>query len=189
MKLRSLIVAVFLLVVVMSLGSIQTGASSELIVNGGFENGNPSGWTVLGSVFTARFSHSGTFSLRLGVGRLTGQVSQSFNVPTGVSPTLTFSYLGVPGDDDRGKLVVTLLDQNGAIITQWNGIIDYRWHQVTYGIDPKYAGSTLTLRFFGSPDLAHEIVELYCRPPPRPCRHRVLTYAVYVYIDDVSVSY
>ena len=88
-----------------------------------------------------------------------------------------------------GQLIVTLLDQNGGIITQWNGEIDYRWHQVTYNIDPKYAGSTLTLRFFGKPDLAHEVIDTFCPPPPLPCRHRVITYAVYSYIDDVSVSY
>ena len=102
---------------------------------------------------------------------------------------LSVWYLGVPGDADTELLIVTLLDQNGNIITQWNGIIDYRWHKITYNIDPKYAGSTLTLRFFGRPDVAHESVETYCPPPPLPCRHRVITYAVYTYIDDVSVSY
>lgn len=167
----------------------QTGAASELIVNGGFENGNPFGWTVLGDVYAVRVSHSGAFSLRLGSRSHTGQVSQSFNVPVGVSPTLSFSYLGIPGDADRGKLIVTLYDQNGSIVTQWNGVLNHRWQQVTYNIDLKYAGSTLTLTFFSVPDLAHEFIEAYCPPPPIPCRHRVLRYPVYSYVDDVSVSY
>lgn len=188
MRLRTLFLALFILAVAMTFGSVQTQAVNELISNGGFENGNTSGWTILGGVFVARFSRSGTFALRLGFARHSGQVSQSFNVPVGVAPTLSFSYRGEAGDDDKGALIATLLDQNGAIIAQWNGIIDYRWHQVTYQIDSKYAGSTLTLTFFGRPDLAHEFI-YYCRPPPFPCRHRVITYAVYSYIDDVSVSY
>lgn len=178
-----------LLSIAISVGIVSTRASNELVVNGGFEDGNPFGWTVVGNVFAARYSHSGVFSLRLGSRINTGQVSQSFNVPVGVAPTLSFWYLGVPGDMDRGQLIVTLLDQNGGIITQWKGLIDYRWHQVTYSIDSKYGGSTLTLRFFGKPDLAHEVRDAYCPPPPLPCRHKVVTYPVYTYIDDVSVSY
>jgi len=189
MKVRESILALLMLFVVISTGAITAKASNELIINGGFENGNAFGWTVVGNVMAARFGHTGIFSLRLGSRGDTGQVSQSFNVPAGLAPTLSFWYLGVPGDLDTEQLIVTLLDQNGGIITQWNGEIDYRWHQVTYSIDPKYAGSTLTVRMFGRPDVAHEIIELYCPPAPLPCRHRVITYAVYAYIDDVSVSY
>jgi hypothetical protein len=189
MSLRNLVLAVLLLGIVMSVGAVHAQSSNDLVVNGGFENGNPFGWTVVGDVHVVRFSHSGTFSLRLGSRIHTGQVSQSFNVPTGVMATLSFWYLGVPGDSDTEQLIVTLLDQSGGIISQWNGAIDYRWHQITYNIDLKYSGSTLTLRIFGKPDLAHDVIDWICPPPPFPCRHRVITYPVFAYIDDVSVSY
>jgi hypothetical protein len=189
MKVRESILALLLFFVVISTGTITAKASNELVTNGGFENGNAFGWTVVGDIMAARFGHTGTFSLRLGSRGHTGQVSQSFDVPAGVAPTLSFWYLGVPGDLDTEQLIVTLLDQNGGIITQWNGEIDYRWHQVTYRIGVKYAGSRVTVRMFGRPDVAHEIIDLYCPPAPLPCRHRVITYAVYAYIDDVSVSY
>lgn len=189
MRVRSSIVSLLVLGLAIAMVPVATTASNELVINGGFESGNAFGWTILGDVSAVRYSHSGIFSLRLGSRFHSGQVSQSFNVSAGVSPTVSFWYLGVPGDMDTGKLIVTLLDQNGAIIAQWNAAIDYRWHQVTYAIDPKYGGSAITLRFYGTPDIAHEVIDWYCPPPPFPCRHRVIAYPVYTYIDDVSVSY
>lgn len=189
MSFRNLIPAMLLLGIAISIGVVQAQSSNELIVNRGFENGNVFGWTVVGDVYAARFSHSGIFSLRLGSRIHTGQVSQSFNVPSGKAPTLSFWYLGVPGDSDTEQLIVTLLDQNGGIISQWNGAIDYRWHQVTYNIDSKYSRSTITLRIFGKPDLAHDVIDVICPPLPFPCRHRVITYPVFAYVDDVSVGY
>jgi hypothetical protein len=94
MKVRESILAPLMLFVVISTGTITAKASNELIINSGFENGNAFGWTVVGNVMAARFGHTGFFSLRLGSRGHTGQVSQSFNVPAGLAPTLSFWYLG-----------------------------------------------------------------------------------------------
>jgi serine protease len=176
----------------------------ELIVNGGFQTGDTFGWTVVGPVrVISGFAYSGTHSIQFGSKSgggyyyggyystakvYSGQISQSFSIPAGVTPTLKFWYFGEVGDEGTSALVVTLLDQSGAVISQWNGLIDYKWHQVAYNIDSKYAGSTVTLRFLGTPDLSYD-TETWCPINGFPCRTRVYTYGVYVYVNEVSVSY
>lgn len=178
-----------LLTILPSLGAQVAHGSTELIVNGDFETRSAFGWTVLGDVKAVTISHSGTYSLRLGSRNGPAQISQSFNLPPNVNASLSFWYLGVLGDYGTTALVATLLDQNGAVVGQWDGKIDYKWHQVTFSIDPKYSNSSLTLRFRGEIDFLHELSDLYCPPPPFPCRHRVIVYPVFVYLDDISVTY
>ncbi|OGM11050.1 hypothetical protein A2Z22_03605, partial [Candidatus Woesebacteria bacterium RBG_16_34_12] len=65
----------------------STAFASELLVNGGFETGDSTGWNLVNSSITNEDAHSGTFSLKL-----SGQESQAFqeiNPPTGAN-RLTF---------------------------------------------------------------------------------------------------
>jgi len=189
MRAPALLLVAILLTILPSHATQVAHGSTELIVNGGFENRNASGWTVLGNVRTVTIAHSDTYSLRLGSRNGPAQISQSFNLPRNVAASLSFWYMGVPGDYGTTALVATLLDQNGAVVGQWDGWIDYKWHHVTFGIAAGYSNSTMTLRFIGEIDFLHGLSDLYCPPPPLPCRHRVIVYPVFVYVDDISVTY
>jgi len=184
--------SLFLLVI--SLASfLPAGAVRELVVNGSFEDGDAFGWAVLGGVYAARNPRTGFFSLRLGqrVGSghnlqvLPAQVSQSFTLPNGSSGQLSVWYLGQTGVQLSSELVITLLDQNGAILAQWSGKMDYNWHQLTYSISPEYSGRPLTLRFFGTGDYLSDYAPKRCGSS---ICYRVICYPVYVYIDDISVK-
>jgi hypothetical protein len=188
MRIRNLIIASLLLVMTITLGIAAVQASNEALTNGAFETGNLSGWTALGSATTVHYiSHSGRFSLQLGSKAGAGQVSQSFTLPTGTSGTLSFWYLGVPGDLGTTSLIVTLLGPNSAILAQWIGKIDYRWHQVTFTINSQYSNQPLTLTFFGHSDVIHDSNQI-CSANGRRCIIKVYSYSVYVFVDDVSVT-
>ncbi len=202
MELRNWVLAVFLIAVTTIPAVAQ--ASTELIVNGGFESGNPYGWTVVGNVKAARaLSHSGSYSLGFGsINRAylywydrnldlairVGQISQSLKLPAGKSGVLSFWYMGIQGDSGTTNLRVSLIAQNGTVISQWDGKMDYRWHQVTYEIAGQYSNQPLTFRFSGTPSVSYEYSERFCHGRTY-CPGRVIIYPVYVYVDDVSVTY
>jgi hypothetical protein len=182
---KPILVAVFLAIMISSIFA-GTTASSELIVNGGFETGTVVGWTIIDNVMVVRNPRSGHFMLRLGARSGPGQVTQSFTLPSGTSGTVSFWYNAQPGDYKTVAFVATLLDQNGAIIMQWIGTTDYSWHQVTYNVEPKYSGSQLTLRFYGRLGFTYEPTDRVCVPQRIFC---VRLIPAFVSLDDVSVTY
>ena len=189
LKVHILILILIVLALTISSGFAITQASSELLSNGGFEDGNLTGWTVIGNARAIRYSHSGVFSVQLGSRSGTGQISQQFKIPSAQTGKLSFWYLGVPGHYGTTTLSISLIAENGEIIAQWNGKIDYRWHQVTYEISSNYSGQTLSLRFFGRPDLIHENPDRICLGHAfcfRP--HKVIIYPVFAYVDNVSAT-
>jgi len=191
MRIKKHLLALLPLLVVVTSRTTAGIASAELMSNGGFEVGGLAGWTVVGDVRAARYSHSGIFSARLGSRLDSGQVSQQFRIPAGSNGKLSFWYLGVPGEAGTTSIVATLLDQNGAVIMQWNGRVDYRWHQAIYDIGSRYSNQTLTLRFLGEGDYLHEDIERVFCAGSDGCiiRHKVILYTVYAYVDDISVTY
>lgn len=189
MKIQNPIAVAFLLLVAITSGTMAVQASNEAVTNGGFETGNLAGWAVVGSAVVVHYiSHSGKFSLQLGSRGNTGQASQEVTLPAGSSGTLSFWYMGEPGDYGTTALIATLLGPNATIIVQWNGKIDFKWHQVTFNIDSQHSGQPLTLRFYGHTDLIYDSYEI-CSNHSMRCFTRVYTYPVYVFIDQVSVTY
>lgn len=189
MRIRNSIVASLLLLMTITFGNAAVQASNEVLTNGGFETSNLSGWTALGSAAAVHYiSHSGRFSLQLGSKADAGQVSQGFTLPTGSSGTLSFWYLGVPGDFGTTSLIVTLLGPNATILAQWHGKIDYRWHQIIFPITGQYSNQPLTLTFFGHSDVIYDSNEV-CSANGMRCIYKVYSYSVYVFVDDVSVTY
>lgn len=191
MRLYSPILAALLLAITISTGTAVTYASNELIINGDFESGQLTGWTVLGTPVAMRYSHQGIFSARLGSRSGTAQISQSFKIPSGRTGKLSFWYVGETGDYDSPVLIVSLFGPNGAIISQWVGKIDYDWHQITYDIAAQYSKTTLTVRFYGEPGFSYvNLDDTFCSISMKVCgRSRVIIYPTFVYVDDVSVTY
>ena len=202
MNIQNFIVAAIFLALSISTAPI-TQASNQVIVNGGFEDGTASGWTAIGDVKAVRWAHSGFFGLRFGSifrtypyytyglsqSSRAGQISQSFRIPSGKAGTLSFWYLGIQGDYGETSLRASLIAQNGTAIIQWDAKIDYRWHQVTYEIGSRYSDQTLTLRFSGTPSISYDYDGGKDCRLGRPCPGRVIRYIVYVYLDDISVTY
>jgi hypothetical protein len=96
------------------------GASAGYIVNGGFETGDFTGWTLVGDPQTTfvdtGFTHSGTYAAFLGETGGLGSLSQSFLTSIGTKYTLSFWFAG-DGDDPSefsasvgGNLLVDLVN-------------------------------------------------------------------------------
>jgi len=72
----------------------SSGGGGGSIVNGGFETGTFSGWTVSGTTSISRTAHSGTYSGQAGANTPTNgssSIKQTFTAASGTS-TLTFWY-------------------------------------------------------------------------------------------------
>ena len=68
---------------------------TSTIINGGFETGNLTGWTVAGSATTSTTSHSGTYAAAVGSSSPfngDSSIAQTFAAPAGTGHNLTFWY-------------------------------------------------------------------------------------------------
>lgn len=182
MKSFSFVLGLVLIAIMVSAGTIVAHAANERIVNGDFGNGKLTGWTVQGYVTLVRNTHSAGLSARLG--SRTGQnaqISQSFQIPSGVTGKLSFWYAGDSGDFGQGALTASLVSQDGTIISEWGGQIDSQWHEVTYDIGSQYTNSPLTLTFLGQPNVLHDSGDF---------GFDWASYgAAYLYVGEVSVAY
>jgi hypothetical protein len=78
-----------------------TVTSASVIVNGGFETGNFTGWTNAGATSISTTAHSGTYSAMVGSANPfngDSSIRQTFTAPAGTGHTLTFWYLVVCTD-------------------------------------------------------------------------------------------
>jgi hypothetical protein len=170
------LVAIASLSVGVSAAGSQT--STDLITNGGFENGL-TGWSVAGQVGVVRsYVNSGGYSAVLGYRYTRGVISQQFTIPKGASAALSLRYVTYP--EDGPLLTVALLTQNGSAINRWRIEAYIDWQELYYVIDSSYSGQllTLTLISYPTPSLVHV---------PKGAQHIPTSYS-YVYVDDVSVT-
>jgi hypothetical protein len=95
--------------------ALATPAAAQQVTNGGFENGNLTGWTVVGdhtsaagTGFDGYAPHTGDYFAALGDTSGTGSLSQVLSTVAGETYTLSY-YLASSGD------------QNTSFSTLWNG--------------------------------------------------------------------
>jgi hypothetical protein len=157
-----------------------SSASTNLIVNGGFETGTFSGWTAGGQIeptVTKAEAQSGTYSALLG--RTTApevngasQVYQAITIPSTASKvTLSFSYW--PGTNDSLPYAyqdALILDIYGDVLATVMDVSSNAksWQEVTYDLT-SYKGQTILVYFSVDGDG-------YSRD------------YIYMYLDNVSVT-
>lgn len=170
-------------------------AQTELIGNGGFENGpgNPAPWVIEDSEVYGdsgngtTYAHSGNYVLWLGgLESWTDDAYQTVTIPSGMaSATLSFYYLVNSLDDPDTAydyLSASLVDTNGntlEVLGVWsnvdadNGVGPSYYHQLTHDMLP-YAGQTVRLYFTSENDnlyptsLFVDDVSLTTTPPVGP---------------------
>jgi xanthomonalisin len=147
--------------------SSGTGGPKELVVNGGFESGSATPWTLSSGVLCTNAScsgetaHAGTgFAWLDGYGSThTDTASQSVAIPTGYSSyTLSF-YLHIDtketGSTAYDKLSVQVLNSAGTVLAT---LATYSNANAASGYSLKsfnmasYAGQTVTIKFTGTED-------------------------------------
>jgi len=105
--------------VLVALSGLTTAAYGDLVVNGGFETGDFSGWTVspsaMGGTYavdnTGTYSHSGTCAAALGPYGADGFLSQSIPTTAGQQYQLTYWLANIP-------------DAGGSV---WNNDFEVSW--------------------------------------------------------------
>lgn len=157
-----------------------SSASTNLVVNGGFETGNFSGWTTAGAVaptISNAEAHSGSYSALLGQTAApevdgNSDIYQSITIPsTATKATLTFWYW--PGTDDTITYAyqeVLVQNTSGTTLATVLKVASNAksWQEVTYDLS-SYAGQTIRLFF-----AVHG--NGYSRD------------YIYMYVDDISVT-
>jgi hypothetical protein len=142
-------------------------AQTELIVNGGFESGVATPWTVAGGADVySGFGHSGTYYLWLGgVVNEVDSAYQTVTIPANAtSATLSFYYNVSSQEGTSGAFdtfTATVRTTGNALLAtvislsnmdQDPGPGNPYYHQVTYNLLP-YAGQTIRIQFDSANDL------------------------------------
>jgi len=158
-------------------------AQTELISNGGFDNGpgSPAPWVIEDSLISSgSYAHNGTYFLWLGgLTSWTDDAYQTITIPAAVSSaTLSFYYM-VNSADDPGTpydfLTARIRDTSGntlAVVGNWSnvdadpGLGSSFYHYLTFNLLP-YAGQTIEIYFASQNDSL---------------------YPTSLFVDDVSVT-
>ncbi|HZS35577.1 MAG TPA: carbohydrate binding domain-containing protein [Polyangia bacterium] len=126
---------------------------SELVVNGGFEDGAFGGWTLSGvTKERSASSHTGTYCARVGdLNAYNGDssIAQTIAIPSSGTTTLSFWYMGSTSDTIQ-------YDQQNAQVRDTSGHVlasifnscenDTAWKQATLDLTP-YRGKSVVLYF------------------------------------------
>jgi hypothetical protein len=122
---------------------------TPVIVNGGFETGDFTGWSRTGVTAIVKTAHSGTYAARVGSTSLsrTSTLAQTFTVPA-AGATLSFWYLNTcPTSIAHGWFTVTLRDSATATTTTLLPRVCSKkavWTHVTANLS-LHAGHSVTL--------------------------------------------
>ena len=145
-----------------------TGASQNLVANGGFESGTAS-WTVSDLKLVTSPTHSGSHSAKLcGYTRCVGDLSQAVRLPAPAA-TLTFGYwiLVQPGGSASAacsaSVQATLRTTSGGVITTvgttCSSAPSGTWTWVHADVSAPladYAGEKVSVRFHGKSGRGHD---------------------------------
>jgi hypothetical protein len=139
---------------------------TQLIVNGGFENGT-SPWLQNGTIISSQagIARSGQFFLWLGgITNWADSAYQTVSIPNGISSATLSFYYNIISSDDPSAVFDTfeadILNSSGVHLTtvgQWSNMDTdsatgpAHYHQVTFNMLP-YAGQTVRISFTSTND-------------------------------------
>ncbi|MGA3171156.1 MAG: DUF642 domain-containing protein [Chthoniobacteraceae bacterium] len=123
----------------------------NILTNGGFEDGNLTGWTASGNlavesgVPTSQGSYALVFSSTAGP---TGVLSQSFGATVGNFYLLSFAYCGTGNDHDE-VLTVSITDSagNNPVFTQYDSALSGSSQYRTYTVLFQASDTAMTIQF------------------------------------------
>lgn len=151
--------------------TVTSGASSQLIVNSGFETGAATPWTLSSgtlcsnSTCTGEVAHAGTYFVWLnGYGAVhTDTASQSVAIPSGKTTASLSYYLHIDtaetGSTAYDTLTVQVLNSAGTVLktlatySNVNAASGYTVHTASLAA---YIGQTVTLKFTGTEDSSNQ---------------------------------
>ncbi|MDB6057088.1 MAG: hypothetical protein JWO95_932 [Verrucomicrobiales bacterium] len=140
--------------------SFDAHGQTQLIVNGGFETGDGTGWILDGTEVANNYPHTGLYTLWFG--GLTTWADNSYQtvtVPSSISSATLSFYYNIVSQDTSGSpndlFTATIQDSNGtdlATVGSWSnadsdqGAGGSSYHQKTFNLFP-YRGQTIRVAF------------------------------------------
>jgi hypothetical protein len=192
---RWLLALVFVSLILLQLPE-TLAQQGELVMNGGFESGDFTGWSHTNSRVVSQSEqgyydamshppHSGRYSAEVGSAARLGTISQQISIPAKSVATFVAWYRLEQGS----SLMIYLKNPDGSTIKQWSESGSQSWTTVSYDLDVTYAGQTITIEFDGQGNEQLTTVYGYCVDSAGnyyPCTYP--TYADYFpFVDDVSL--
>jgi hypothetical protein len=169
----------------------ETLSYEDLVLNGGFETGDLSGWNVNGTCEVRSYvylrPHMGKYSVRIGAEGGEGILYQTIEIPEGSKANFSFAYKL----DEGAALDVYLRDASGTSVQHWSLREKTDWKLLKFEIDTQSAGKPLTIVFVGKvfTEKRLEAVEV---TSPTGRTSIIYTWSIYnywPYIDSVSVVF
>ncbi len=157
--------------------TVNSAGGGNVVVNGGFETGDFTGWARSGNTLPAIVTspvHTGNFAARIGSTSPDGNsiLRQTIKVPSG-HPTLTFWYNPTCTDTIQfDQQTVQIRSTSGSVLATVLNVCNnsQTWTQVSFDMS-QFAGQTVVLYFRDHDDGFNN--------PPDP---------TFFYLDDVSVQ-
>jgi Carbohydrate binding domain len=167
MQIRTLAALAFLAA---ALG-LGTQASADLVVNGGFETGDFTGWTQAGDTsFTdveSFFVHSGNFAAEFGPTETNGFISQTALLATTPGDTYTLSFWLA---NDGGTPNNWSVSWGGNFVDGATDAAQFPFTQFSYQLLATSSATDLTFSFFQAPAFYYldDVSVVSLHPVPEP---------------------
>ena len=129
--------------------TVQVAARAGLVVNGGFETGDFTGWTTGGNFSWcdvdggSDFTHSGNFGACLGPMGSLGYLFQTLATTPGAAYRISL-WLNNPTADPRNEFVVSW---NGNTLMDWSNAPAFPWTNIQFNVTAPGSSALLQLGF------------------------------------------